>query len=573
MRLYTYFRSSAAWRVRIALNLKGLPWTAEYIHLLKDGGQQNTPSYRATNPTGLVPTLETDDGVLLGQSLAIIEWLEETHPTPALLPRDPVARAHVRAFALTIACDIHPLNNLRVLRYLKDAHGQDQAARDAWYAHWIAEGLAAVEAMLRGPGPFCFGEAPTLADLCLVPQMGNARRLHCPLEAYPTLLRAEFGGPGAARLPRRRPRPPARCILKEPAMTEHPETQSGFGNEFATEAVQGAVPVGQNSPQRHPLGLYAEQITGTPFTVPRCEARRTWLYRIRPTANHPPYRRIDNGLLCTPLAEPMPNRLRWDPLPIPDAPTDFLAGLVTIAANETRQGTGVTLHIYRANRSMERVFWNADGELLIVPQRGRLAITTEMGRLEVAPREIAVIPRGVRFRVALPDGEARGYICENHGPALRLPDLGPIGSNGLANPRDFEAPVAWFEDREEPTEIVQKFEGTLWAAGTRPLALRRRRLARQFHALSIRPRALHGHQHGQLRSPGPVDLHRADRAHRGAGRGQHRLRHLPAALDGGRAHVPPALVSSQRDERVCRPRAWGVRRQGHRLRPRGRLAA
>ncbi|MGA9866393.1 MAG: maleylacetoacetate isomerase [Acetobacteraceae bacterium] len=189
--LYTYFRSSAAWRVRIALALKGVVWTPEYVHLLKDGGEQNTPAYRAKNPTGLVPTLETDDGVLIPQSLAIIEWLEESHPTPPLLPRDKLARAHVRAIALTIACDIHPLNNLRVLRYLKDSMGHDQTVRDAWYAHWIAEGLGAVEAMLRGPGSFCHGDTPTLADVCLVPQMANARRLNCSLEAYPTLLRAE----------------------------------------------------------------------------------------------------------------------------------------------------------------------------------------------------------------------------------------------------------------------------------------------------------------------------------------------------------------------------------------------
>ncbi len=192
MKLYTYFRSSAAWRVRIALGLKGIAWTPEYIHLLKNGGQQNAPAYRAKNPTGLVPTLETDDGALLGQSLAIIEWLDETHPTPALLPSDPLARARVRAFALTVACDIHPLNNLRVLRYLTHKMGQDDSAREAWYAHWIAEGLGALEAMVRGEaGSFCCGAAPTLADVCLVPQMANARRLKCPLDAYPTLLRAE----------------------------------------------------------------------------------------------------------------------------------------------------------------------------------------------------------------------------------------------------------------------------------------------------------------------------------------------------------------------------------------------
>ncbi|MGA9866394.1 MAG: homogentisate 1,2-dioxygenase [Acetobacteraceae bacterium] len=241
-------------------------------------------------------------------------------------------------------------------------------------------------------------------------------------------------------------------------MKDHPATQSGFGNEFATEALPGALPVGQNSPQRHPLGLYAEQITATPFTVPRRESRRTWLYRIRPSAEHPPYRRIDNGALCGPLAEPTPNRLRWDPAPMPDVPTDFAAGLFTLAASE-----GVSVHVYRANRPMRRAFWNADGEMLIVPQEGRLALDTELGRLVVAPGELGVLPRGVRARVGLPDGAARGYVCENHAAMLRLPDLGPIGSNGLANPRDFLAPVAWFEDSDEPSEVVQKFQGALWA--------------------------------------------------------------------------------------------------------------
>ena len=190
MKLYTYFRSSAAWRVRIALGLKGLAWTPEFIHLTRDGGEQLRPEYRAKNPTALVPTLETDSGALLGQSLAIIEYLDELHPDPPLLPRDPLARARVRAFALTVACEIHPLNNLRVLRYLGAAMGQDKAGRDTWYAHWIAEGLAALEALAE-PGPFCFGTTPTLADICLIPQLGNARRMHCPVAAYPRLLAAE----------------------------------------------------------------------------------------------------------------------------------------------------------------------------------------------------------------------------------------------------------------------------------------------------------------------------------------------------------------------------------------------
>ena len=239
---------------------------------------------------------------------------------------------------------------------------------------------------------------------------------------------------------------------------------SGFGNECATEAIPGALPVGQNSPQRHPLGLYAEQFSGTAFTVPRHEARRTWFYRVRPSAAHGALGRIDNRRLCGKLAQPTPNRLRWDPLPIPDEATDFLAGLTTIGANaEPDRPAGVTIHIYVANHSMQRVFFNADGELLLVPQLGRVLLVTECGRLDVAPGELAIVPRGLKFRVELPEGPVRGYVCENHGAPLRLPELGPIGANGLANPRDFFAPTAWFEDRDEAVELVEKFQGALWS--------------------------------------------------------------------------------------------------------------
>mgnify|MGYP001336410217 CR=1 FL=1 len=242
---------------------------------------------------------------------------------------------------------------------------------------------------------------------------------------------------------------------------------SGFGNEFATEAVAGALPEGRNSPQKVAYGLYAEQLSGTAFTAPRTQNRRSWLYRMRPSANHPPFKLARQGLLQSgPFGEGAvtPNRLRWDPQPMPTEPTDFVAGLVTFAGNGTpAQGAGLSIHLYAANRSMEdAVFMNADGELLVVPQRGRLEIFTEMGRLQVAPLEIAVIPRGVRFRVELPDGEAAGYVCENHGALFRLPDLGPIGSNGLANPRDFLTPVAAYEDVDRPTRVVQKFQGRLW---------------------------------------------------------------------------------------------------------------
>lgn len=244
---------------------------------------------------------------------------------------------------------------------------------------------------------------------------------------------------------------------------------SGFGNEHASEAVAGALPVGRNSPQRAPLGLYAEQISGTAFTQPRAVNRRSWVYRIMPSAAHSRFSRIDDGLLrSAPFTEtePSPNRLRWDPVPFPDGPTDFVDGLYTIGGNgDTLSQAGIGIHWYRANASMlDRFFVDADGELLVVPQEGTLLAHTEFGRLRVAPGEIAVIPRGVRFRVELPDGLARGYICENYGTALTLPERGPIGANGLANERDFLAPAAAFEDRQGTFQVVQKFGGHLWAA-------------------------------------------------------------------------------------------------------------
>jgi len=245
------------------------------------------------------------------------------------------------------------------------------------------------------------------------------------------------------------------------------EYLSGFGNEHATEAVAGALPAGRNSPQRPPFGLYAEQLSGTAFTAPRRENRRSWLYRMRPSAAHDAYRLAKQGLLHSgPFAEGAvsPNRLRWDPQSAPSDPTDFVEGLVTFAGNGSPAiGAGLSIHLYAANRSMvDTVFASADGELLIVPQAGRLHLLTELGKLDVSPGEIAVVPRGVRFRAELPDGAASGYVCENHGALFRLPELGPIGSNGLANSRDFLAPVAAFEDVDRPTRVVHKFLGRLW---------------------------------------------------------------------------------------------------------------
>ena len=244
--------------------------------------------------------------------------------------------------------------------------------------------------------------------------------------------------------------------------------QSGFGNEFATEALAGALPVGRNSPQRPPYGLYAEQLSGTAFTAPRADNRRSWLYRIRPAAMHEPFMRRDDGrnVSAFDAIDTPPNQLRWNPLPMPSAPTDFVDGLVTMAGSGGPAAqTGAAAHLYAANRSKtRRAFYNADGEMLIVPQLGRQRFVTELGTLDAEPQEIVVIPRGVRFRVVLLDAEARGYVCENFGADFRLPDLGPIGSNGLGNPRDFLTPVAAYEDVDGPHELIAKFMGHLWSA-------------------------------------------------------------------------------------------------------------
>jgi homogentisate 1,2-dioxygenase len=240
---------------------------------------------------------------------------------------------------------------------------------------------------------------------------------------------------------------------------------SGFGNEHSTEAVAGAMPQGQNSPQKVAFGLYAEQVSGSAFTAPRDNNLRSWQYRLRPSAEHSAYRPLNAGKLRTAPNREVPtppDRLRWDPLPMPAAPTDFVDGLATIATNgDAGIQRGVGVHLYTANKSMKCCFYNADGDFLIVPQEGHLLLKTEFGILDVQPGEIAVIPRGVKFRVEV-DGPVRGYICENHGLPFHLPDLGPIGANGLANPRDFLAPVAWFEDVSGNSEVVAKFGGRLW---------------------------------------------------------------------------------------------------------------
>ena len=246
--------------------------------------------------------------------------------------------------------------------------------------------------------------------------------------------------------------------------------QSGFGNEFATEAMKGALPEGQNAPQRSSLGLYTEQLSGTAFTAPRATNRRTWTYRIRPSVTHKPFSEIPGGLGLfrsgpfTEVPSP-PNQMRWNPIPMPDRKTDFVDGIVTMGGSgDPAMQIGVGIHLYAANAPMQgRYFYNADGEMMIVPQQGKLAIHTELGILDVAPGEICLVPRGIKIRVVM-EGPSRGYICENYGLPFRLPELGAIGANGLANPRDFLAPVAAFEDQDGDFRIVSKFLGHMWEA-------------------------------------------------------------------------------------------------------------
>jgi len=241
--------------------------------------------------------------------------------------------------------------------------------------------------------------------------------------------------------------------------------QSGFGNQFATEAVPGTLPQGRNSPQRVAHGLYAELVSGSAFTAPRVDNRRSWLYRRQPSVVTGGYAPFAQPYLKTGAKDGVPvppNPLRWHPAPV-DMQGDFIDGLRTVAVNgDADAQTGMAAHLVLANRSMgRRAFVNADGELLLVPQQGVLTITTELGVLEVKPGEVALLPRGIVFKVDVA-GPTRAYICENYGAPFRLPELGPIGSNGLANPRDFLAPVAAYEDTPGDYEIVKKYGGTLW---------------------------------------------------------------------------------------------------------------
>ncbi len=243
----------------------------------------------------------------------------------------------------------------------------------------------------------------------------------------------------------------------------------GFNNEHETEALPDALPKGQFSPQKVNYKLYAEQFSSTAFTAPRASNRRSWTYRIRPSIAMGDFTPIDNGLLRTAPETEIPcppNVLRWDPVALPTSKTDFVDGLVTIATNGDAKGQiGIGIHCYVANKPMEnKVFYSSDGEMLFVPQLGKMLVTTEFGKLNVSPGEVLVIPRGVRFSVTPIDEVIRGYVCENYGHPFVLPERGPVGANGYANQRDFKYPTAWFEDNDTPHVMINKYCGNLFSS-------------------------------------------------------------------------------------------------------------
>ncbi len=253
-------------------------------------------------------------------------------------------------------------------------------------------------------------------------------------------------------------------------MTDTPPLnyQNGFGNTFASEAVPGALPVGRNSPQQAAHGLVAELLSGSAFTAPRHSNQRSWLYRRQPSVVVGGYSALPHAWWKTGAAGGVaapPDPMRWHPVAVPDTPTDFIDGLRTVVVNgDADAQTGMAAHLYLANQSMQRrALVNSDGEMLLVPQQGALTITTELGVLQVAPGEVALLPRGLVFKVSV-HGPSRGYVCENYGASFRLPELGPIGSNGLANARDFSAPVAAYEAAPGPYDMVKKYGGALWTA-------------------------------------------------------------------------------------------------------------
>ncbi len=290
-------------------------------------------------------------------------------------------------------------------------------------------------------------------------------------------------------------------------------------------------------------GLYAEQLSGSPFTAPRVANERSWLYRIRPTVKHwGRFENIDPGLWCTaPCTEyEMPIApLRWDPTPMPKEELTFLQGIRTVTtAGDAAAAAGMGVHVYLITKWMvDEYFYNADGEMMFLPEQGNLRICTEFGIIDVEPCEVAIIPRGVKIRVELKDNKAaRGYLCENYGGAFTLPERGPIGANCMANQRDFLTPVAAYEDRETPSAMYVKWGGTLWRTEIK-------------------------HRPNFIRSRRPIDLHGADVAVGNTGNSKHRFRRVLRPLDGGREHLPSAVVPHERHVRIYGPDSGSLRCQ------------
>ncbi|NRA43577.1 MAG: homogentisate 1,2-dioxygenase [Oligoflexales bacterium] len=251
-------------------------------------------------------------------------------------------------------------------------------------------------------------------------------------------------------------------------MAARTEYASGFASYFESEAIEGALPRGKNAPQKPPLGLYAEQLSGTAFTRPRSQNFRSWLYRIRPSVSQGKFSHLPMKLFSSPPftnSEPSsPNQLRWDPLPIPQEQLDFIDGCVSwLGIGSPQSFAGGAIHLFVCTKPMKnRFFYNCDAEMLIVPQDGALSISTELGRLELEPGFIASIPRGLKIQVNPIGKHARGYLLENYGQAFQLPELGPIGANGLANPRDFEYPSAEYHDTNGDFQVICRYQGHMW---------------------------------------------------------------------------------------------------------------
>ena len=360
-----------------------------------------------------------------------------------------------------------------------------------------------------------------------------------------------------------------------------PSYMSGFGNSFETEALAGALPIGRNSPQRVNYGLYAEQLSGSPFTAPQATNQRSWLYRIRPAVKHSGrFRLVDKGLIRTaPAARDESNlpigQMRWSPVPIPSEPLTFMTGLRTVTtAGDAETRAGMAAHLLFVTASMRNeYFFNADGEMLIVPQTGPLRFWTEFGVIDVEPGEVCVIQRGVIFRIELIDGPARAYVCENYGGGFQLPDRGPIGANCLANARDFLTPVAAYEDKEEPSTLYVKWGGELYATeiGQSPLDV----VAwhGNYAPYKYDLRRFSPSRRADVRSPRSVDLHGDDGAVGNAWHRQHRPRDLSRTLGGGGEHLPAAVVSPQPDVGVHGADLRRLRRQAGGLRAGRHVAA